>query len=169
MRITRNNVEMDEKVIRDLDWPDCYNVRDLGGLPTIRGETTRVKKFVRSDVLGRLTSEGKNMVVDYEIRSVIDLRFPEEFDLFRAVSFDNVSVNEIPAYYNIPFGKDDSQFWNKVYELEDPSTYYGIWIETYQKDVATIVRTVLESQPGGVVFHCHSGKDRTGISAERWT
>ena len=150
---------------RDLEWSGCYNVRDLGGLPAMPGKRTRRKAFVRSDVLGRLTSEGKRTMIDYGIRTVIDLRFPEEFKRYPAVSFADVSERDLPDYYNIPFGKDDPQFWNDIHTLGDPSRYYGLWIERYRNDVATILRTMLESRPGGIVFHCHSGKDRTGMLA----
>ena len=40
---------------RDLDWPGCTNVRDLGGLPTSDGGQTRRGRVLRSDMLYRLT------------------------------------------------------------------------------------------------------------------
>lgn len=40
---------------RYLDWEGCYNIRDLGGLPTADGATTRRSAVIRSDIPGRLT------------------------------------------------------------------------------------------------------------------
>ncbi len=44
---------------RHLDWPDCYNARDLGGLRTADGGSTRWRAVVRSDILARLTDAGR--------------------------------------------------------------------------------------------------------------
>ncbi|MER7276612.1 tyrosine-protein phosphatase [Dactylosporangium sp. NPDC000244] len=41
-----------------LHWPDCRNVRDLGGLPAAEGRTVRERALVRADSLNRLTAEG---------------------------------------------------------------------------------------------------------------
>ena len=62
----------------NLLWGDCYNVRDLGGLPTIDGRRTRSHALIRSDILARLTSTGKQALLDYGISTVIDLRWPDE-------------------------------------------------------------------------------------------
>ncbi|MGH9266243.1 MAG: tyrosine-protein phosphatase [Acidimicrobiales bacterium] len=45
-------------VERRLCWPDCAKVRDLGGLRTGHGRTTRRRAVVRSDSLDRLTPAG---------------------------------------------------------------------------------------------------------------
>ena len=43
---------------RDLDWEGCFNVRDLGGLRTRDGRTTRFGRIVRADALDGLTEAG---------------------------------------------------------------------------------------------------------------
>jgi protein-tyrosine phosphatase len=43
---------------------------------------------------------------------------------------------------------------------------YSIVLDRCRDGIAGIMRAVADAQPGGVVLHCHSGKDRTGqISA----
>ena len=42
-------------VRRQLDWDGCFNVRDLGGLRTAGGRTTRFGRIVRGDALDELT------------------------------------------------------------------------------------------------------------------
>src|SRR4029077_6446823 len=63
---------------RGLDWPDCRNTRDLGGLPA-RSGLTRKGVLVRSDDVGSLTSAGRQAMIDYGIATVIDLRSEAEF------------------------------------------------------------------------------------------
>jgi hypothetical protein len=43
---------------RNLDWPDCRNTRDLGGIPA-RGGVTRSKVLIRSDNVASLTRAGR--------------------------------------------------------------------------------------------------------------
>jgi hypothetical protein len=42
---------------RHLDWPDCRNTRDLGGLPCATG-TTRHGVVIRSDNISSLNAAG---------------------------------------------------------------------------------------------------------------
>ena len=51
-----------------LTWPDCRNVRDVGGLPTTDGGTVRVGALVRGDSPHRLTADGIAAVHGYGIR-----------------------------------------------------------------------------------------------------
>ena len=62
----------------NLLWDACYNVRDLGGLPTTGGRRTRSHALIRSDILARLASAGKQALIDYGVATVIDLRWPGE-------------------------------------------------------------------------------------------
>lgn len=142
----------------DLEWPQCYNTRDLGGLPTVESKTTRYHSFVRSDVLSRLTSEGKKMMVDYGIKTIIDLRFAFELKENPAVAFNDSDGYIPPTYVNIPFGEIRQDGDDRIHWLEN----YGIWIEMFADSVKCIMKGILESAEG-IIFHCHSGKDRTGM------
>ena len=63
---------------RQLAWEACYNARDLGGLPTVDGGYTRWQAVIRTDLLSRLTAQGKRALLDYGVRTIIDLRGPKE-------------------------------------------------------------------------------------------
>jgi len=62
---------MNERV---LVWEGCRNVRDLGGLRTCDGRTTRWKAVVRSDTPARLTAAGWSALYAYGVRTIISLR-----------------------------------------------------------------------------------------------
>ena len=59
---------------RDLDWPGCVNVRDLGGLAAADGTVTVFRSIVRADNVRRLTARGWDEAREYGIRTVLDLR-----------------------------------------------------------------------------------------------
>ena len=63
---------------RYLTWDGCFNARDLGGLPTTDGGTTRWSAVVRSDHLDHLTAAGWAALEAHGIRTIIDLRNDEE-------------------------------------------------------------------------------------------
>ena len=58
---------------RHLDWEGCRNVRDLGGLGGIRRGA-----LVRADALQQLTAGGWAALGAHGVRTVIDLRNPDE-------------------------------------------------------------------------------------------
>nr|MDT0665519.1 tyrosine-protein phosphatase [Micromonospora sp. DSM 115978] len=64
---------------RWFDLIGCDNVRDLGGLPTVDGRTTRYGHLLRSDTLQDLTAGDVSRLHDgYGLRTVVDLRAPAE-------------------------------------------------------------------------------------------
>ncbi|MFN2137256.1 MAG: tyrosine-protein phosphatase [Candidatus Promineifilaceae bacterium] len=147
---------------RHLNWEGCYNIRDLGGLPLADGGQTRFGTLVRADHLGRLTEAGRAQLVDYGIRYVIDLRVPQELAETPSAGFDG--VEGAPEYRNISLMSDlgdppelvDSEIpWDKAYIYV---------LDNNQENYAAAVRTIATAE-GPLVFHCHSGKDRTGMLA----
>src|SRR5688572_3900694 len=61
-------------------FPHLLNMRDLGGYPLQTGEQTLSKSLLRSDELWRLTTDGVNRLLDYGVRTIIDLRWPAELE-----------------------------------------------------------------------------------------
>ncbi len=66
---------------RQLQWEGCFNIRDLGGLPTIEGTITRWKVVIRADLLGRLNTSGYEALLAYGIKTIIDIRGPNEVEV----------------------------------------------------------------------------------------
>lgn len=144
---------------RDLDWDGCYNVRDLGGLPLGGGGQTIRGSIIRADLLGRLTPAGKKALRDYGVRTVVDLRGPVESAEEPTAVFPGGS----PAVVARPAMPMDPGLRARMDAAKSMAEIYILAVDHNQAETAWGLRAVATSAPGGVVVHCHSGKDRTGI------
>ena len=67
---------------RSLEFPDLLNARDLGGYPTTDGAHTRWRSLLRADDLSQLSELGLEALGDYGVRTILDLRWPEEAERY---------------------------------------------------------------------------------------
>ena len=65
---------------RRLELEGAYNVRDIGGYETVDGHRTRWKTFLRSDGMHRLTARDQTTLLDYGLKTVVDLRRTDEVE-----------------------------------------------------------------------------------------
>jgi protein tyrosine/serine phosphatase len=149
-------------VSRRLDWPDCRNTRDLGGLPLGRG-LTRSGVFVRSDHLRSLNAAGQEAVVAYGVTDVIDLRSESEVASSPSpYATIDPFAGKGPAYAHLPLVDDATML--KLAEAADMYDRYLMMLE-HRSDAFRAIFTALARAEGGAVFHCFAGKDRTGMVA----
>ena len=139
-----------------LVWEGCVNARDLGGLGRIRSGA-----IVRMEAPTGLTDVGWAAALTHGVRTVIDLRNPDEIsaDLSpRPAALTTLEVPQDPV--DTPF----YVHWSAVDHLASPLYFPAMLIE-YPGPVISAVRAIANAAPGGVVFHCAGGKDRTGLLA----
>ncbi len=148
---------------RTLDWEGCHNVRELGDLPTRAGGWTRRGSLIRSDLLGRLSARGKRQLLDYGVRTIVDLRTGEE------IAKDPPAVFEPPAraprYLPLAAEEFSDEAWALMKQAETRAELYILSLDYGGRSQARILRAIAGADAGPLVFHCHSGKDRTGITA----
>jgi protein-tyrosine phosphatase len=148
---------------RHLTGPACYNTRDLGGLLTVDGGQTRWQAIIRSDTLGRLTPQGRQALLDSGVRTIIDLRAPKEAqEELSAFTLPSLQTNE-PTYLNLPLKKYYPHVSELINKAASRAEVYCIILDYYPDAVAEVLRAIANARSGGVVIHCHAGKDRTGI------
>jgi protein-tyrosine phosphatase len=145
-----------------LTWAGCVNVRDLGGLPTSDGGCTRPGALVRADALDRLTSRGWAALHDHGVRTVIDLRNPDERAADLVPRPDDVTTVRLPLE-----NEPDPAFWRVWADtgLFATPLYFRPFVERFPAKIAALAHAVAEAPPGGVVVHCRIGRDRTGLAA----
>ncbi|MBM3935218.1 MAG: tyrosine-protein phosphatase [SAR202 cluster bacterium] len=147
---------------RRLKIEGTYNVRDIGGYKTADGRTTRWKTYLRADSLHNLKPQGQQALVDYGIKTVVDLRRVRE-----TVKTPNVFATSKLARY----------VHHNMITDTNPATYgagEGIWLiynsyivllEERKPQIKEIMTTLSEPDEVPALFHCAGGTDRTGIVA----
>ena len=143
---------------RRLDWDALLNARDLGGLPTADGRETRHGALVRSDSLASLTPAGRDAVLAYGVRTVVDLRLPFELKA-EPNPFAGRGRHGV-AYHNVSFIDPASPPPGIATTLAED---YSSMLDRFGRRVAAVVTTIADAADGGVLIHCAAGKDRTGL------
>jgi protein tyrosine/serine phosphatase len=153
---------------RELLWDGCINVRDLGGHPTRDGGETRYGSIVRADSVRLLTEAGWAALVDYGIRTVLDLRADHERE-------EDPPADVAVDVVHVPFMEASDSEWEEIGpEIEAASAaapdvatstrdVYLIFLERFKTNIAAAIRAVANAREGGIVVHCVGGKDRTGL------
>lgn len=138
------------------------NARDLGGLPRRGGGTTPVGRFFRSESVDHLTDGGWDAVHGAGIRTVVDLRTPSERardTTPRPSWLSTVAVDHDDL--------EDTAFWDDFWAngLVGTPLYYGPHLDRKADRTGAALQAMARAAPGGVLFHCAGGRDRTGIVA----
>ena len=147
---------------RILVWDGCTNVRDLGGLRTTDGRMTRCGVVVRSDTPARLTAAGWSALHAHGIRTIITLRthgMTEDELNFTSPYSDIVNIQaEIEDITDQEFVQKwvNTSFWGTP-------LYFRDTLQRWPERHAAVFSAIARAQPGGVLFHCIRGYDRTGI------
>ncbi len=144
---------------RHLDWEGCFNIRDLGGLPAAGGRRTAWGAVVRADSLGRLSAAGWQALLDHGVRTVVDLRNDEE-----RVEDAAPRPAEIATVHTPLDGNRDRTSWKPLEETPEFGTplYYRAHLMRKPALSAVAIAAIANARPGGVVFHCVGGRDRSG-------
>lgn len=150
---------------RILNWEGCNNVRDLGGMDASNGYKTRWGAIVRGDQPSRLTENGWSALYAHGIRTIVSLRthgFDEKDHPIVVPPHPDIQVVsvEIEDITN----KDFVEKWAKT-DLWGTPLYFTDALNLWSHRHATALKAIAQAQPGGVLFHCGRGYDRTGIIA----
>ncbi|GLZ39577.1 tyrosine-protein phosphatase [Actinokineospora sp. NBRC 105648] len=147
--------------MRHLPFARLHNFRDLGGYPA-RGGTVRWGLLYRSDSLGKLAGDDLARFTALGVRTVIDLRHAYEIEARgRVPDLDGLSYHHLPIEHR-PY--DQTSLGPDV----DPGRYLADRYLEVAEDGAVELSAALEviaDAEGPAVFHCASGKDRTGVLA----
>ncbi|GAT68176.1 protein-tyrosine phosphatase [Planomonospora sphaerica] len=165
---------------RWIDLEGAVNVRDLGGLATVDGGTTRFGRIYRSDNLQGLTGRDvERLVAELKLRHVVDLRSGPE--VFMEGPGPLTRVPEVSIHHHTLFAEggrhtdaeadtvdvDRVLPWQerveeeKLAELRVTGFYYGYLRERPDSVLAAL--RAMARDDGAAIVHCAAGKDRTGV------
>ncbi|POX57197.1 protein-tyrosine-phosphatase [Streptomyces sp. Ru71] len=154
----------------------AVNVRDLGGLTTVTGRQVRHGRVFRADSLARLTDADVTRLSALGLRTVVDFRVPDEVrhdgadrlpdgltvtsrpvtDLGLSARLQQVIGSADPVRQQEMLGDGKAEeIMRSVYRafVTDP---------TDRRQFADTVRDIADHRRSPLLYHCTSGKDRTG-------
>lgn len=146
---------MASQFLRRIPLKSVFNCRDLGGYPAADG-VTQFGRFLRCGIPQGPAPEDCDTLIEYGVRTVIDLRGQGE-----ATHFPSAFANDNRVkYYNFPLMEvNPADEMNADITLDQ--TYVGI-IENQKKNIAEVLRVIANAPEGIILYHCSLGKDRTG-------
>ncbi|WP_433479462.1 tyrosine-protein phosphatase [Spirillospora sp. CA-142024] len=161
---------------RWIDLDGAVNARDLGGLPTADGRTTRRGRVLRSDNLQDLSvADVRILLDDYALKNVIDLRSDAEVRLEGPgplARVPSVTVHQLSLF---PEGGRHTDVAADVAKAlpwqerpsdgpeQDRSTGHYLGYLTDRGDSVVAALRVMTRTDGSALVHCAAGKDRTGV------
>ena len=153
----------------DLNWvrlPLTHgnNFRELGGYPAEDGRMIKYHRFIRASSTSHLDEEDIAFLRAYGVVADIDLRSEAEC----YASPDKMNNTDGILYKIIPFSGDmkvdtDNLAYQQV-TLSMAKLYIRDMIEQHEA-IRNIFTFIAHAPEGCILFHCHAGKDHTGILA----
>ena len=141
-----------------------HNFRDLGGYPTADGRVTRWRTLYRADGLHRLAGADLDVVRSLALRTVVDLRRPDEI-----AERGTFPVDEHPVEYHNLSVLDVLWHDKDAPEFDDDADFlhwaYSDMLDTGGATFADAIDVLARPDALPAVFHCAAGKDRTGLLA----
>jgi len=152
-------------VIRHIEFDRLHNFRDLGGYRADAGRTVRWGTLYRSDSLGKLRpgSADWDRFRALGVGTVVDLRYPFEIEARGRVpavdglAYHNLSIEHRP--YDQSAISPDVDPWRYLADR------FAEVLDDGVKELRTVLEVIAAEDDRPLVFHCASGKDRTGIVA----
>ena len=146
---TQNSSQVSMAPIHWIELDGAYNMRDIGGYGTTDGKRVSYGVLYRSDRFQMATERDCRILRELGIRSLIDLRSPEEV----YVAPDAECLRSFLRFSHYPIYITGSTY---------QEAYYNI-VTTYSSSLVNALKTIADPENLPLVYHCTQGKDRTGV------
>jgi len=156
---------------RRLPLEGASNFRDLGGYQASDGRQVRWGKVFRSGALDRLTDGDLAALSALGLRTICDLRHPEEQTAFPT----RRAVRAPPTIHSLPIRPTVRGNFRERIEAGDPAAgdlalaymteAYRCYVRDHTDAYSALMHAVADPANHPLVFHCAAGKDRTGFAA----
>ena len=166
---------------RIIELEGALNVRELGGLPLKNGRRVKSGKLIRSGRLSDLTGADQVLLRDkWKVTTVIDLRNEQEISEHPNVLLDGAVFKHVCLLSGEKKGISREDYGMTLSRLaisraksllEDGGSrkllegMYGQMSENESciRKIREFFDLLYEQKDGSVLWHCTSGKDRTGV------
>lgn len=144
----------------------AFNFRDLGGIANAEGRLVLPGRLYRSASLDAVTPAGVATMARLGIRSVIDLRSEREVLADGRFPHEGTGIGwfHVASAVGPPSGEDPRMA--EVFAADDPMALILPMLVTRAAPMFTRALELMAGEDRApLVFHCTSGKDRTGLLA----
>ncbi|GAA0277933.1 tyrosine-protein phosphatase [Streptomyces polychromogenes] len=162
--------------IRQIPLQGAVNLRDVGGYATYTGGRVRQGLVYRSDALSKLTAADITTVAGLGLTKAVDFRIPTELQYDGAdklppgLTVTSRPVSDLGLYATLVAAISSGD------PVKQEQMLGGGRAEAYMRDVyrtfvtsaenrarfAATLREIADGDQGPLLYHCTSGKDRTG-------
>ncbi len=149
---------------RHLELEGTVNTRDVGGYETRDGRHTKWGVLLRSDSLHELSPASKQVLVDFGLKSVLDLRKSAEMQKTRNVFFGSDTVD---YYHQNMVGdtlmREREHIPEELDYVEHMRWSYSVVLDRRRSHIQDTLS--LLARPGTLpaLVHCAGGTERTGL------
>ncbi|WKD35159.1 tyrosine-protein phosphatase [Streptomyces xanthophaeus] len=172
----RHHQQQQAETIRQIPLQGAVNLRDIGGYRTWTGGQVRQGLVYRSDALSKLTDADVTTVTGLGLTKVVDFRIPMELQydgadrLPTGLSPTSRAVSDLGLYGTLvgAIGSGDPVVQEQMLGGGRAEAYMRDIYRTFvsspenRAQFAATLREIADGRQGPVLYHCTSGKDRTG-------
>ncbi|MBP3702120.1 MAG: tyrosine-protein phosphatase, partial [Lachnospiraceae bacterium] len=173
---------MRQKCSREIALEGVLNVRELGGLPLQDGRMVAHGRLIRTGRLSEMTEQDKKILLDqWHVTTIVDLRNDAEVQEHPDPELGEATYHQVPIFPGIASGiskEDGGAMTMEAKTLALASRYSGgrasqllegmypkmVTEEFCIQGIRTFFEKLLEHGDGALIWHCTSGKDRTGLT-----
>ncbi len=142
----------------ELELPDRFNFRDLGGFTTADGARVAQGRLFRGASLHHLQPEELERFHRLGMRTVIDLRTPHEWSDETAPPLPGLGARSLPLIERLPKLPADPE------DSASMLTDLYMWVlEVGAGTIAAVLELLASEDSYPFAFYCAAGKDRTGV------
>src|SRR5262245_29375188 len=155
---------------RRLPFEGAVNFRDLGGYGVGEGRQTRWRRVFRSDSLAELTDTDLERLEALALHSLIDFRLPHE----RRIHPNRLPVGHSLRPIEVGFWPDGVAELHRAFQAgaidaaameRATKRFYRNFPLDHSAEYRVLLEAMERAAGRPVLFHCVSGKDRTGFGA----
>ncbi len=140
---------------RRLQLTGCLSLLDVGGYATSDGKFIRWRTLLRGYSLHRLSPASQQAIIEYGVKTIIDLRTPLDVNREPYV-FKSSEVR----YFNLPLLEEKN--FPELREKKTLLEFAHFMFEERGQQIKEILEVIATNQTAFLIYGA-SGKDRTGI------
>lgn len=151
------------------------NFRDIGGVDTTDGFAVRSGLLLRSASLDSITPQGVAELQEMGVRQVVDIRSAAEVDRHGRFPYEGTGIQwlhldpkigpPVAGVGDDALSKQETESQRILAHPDPMSLVFQFIIDRGGPAIGELIRVAADRERLPLVFHCTSGKDRTGVAA----